>query len=147
QQHSPGFDAWVWQHLAALVANVVEGFQRTTGHQGPVTAPASVGLAAALRLLRREQHRTIALKELAQAAHMSPFHFARRFKALTGFTAMEYLEKIRIGRAQELLLSKPELRLGETARLVGFADPAYFSRVFRKRVGISPRAYRKQLVG
>ena len=146
-QHPAGFDAWVWQHLTALVANVVEGFRRSTGHAGTAADQAPAGIRAALALLHREHHRALALRELARAAHMSTFHFARRFKALLGFTAMEYLEKLRIGRAQELLLARPELRLGAVALSVGYADPAYFSRVFRKCLGVSPRAYRQNLMG
>jgi AraC family transcriptional regulator, arabinose operon regulatory protein len=140
-EHPPGYEAWVWHHLTALVANVVEGQRRSADIHDAQQLPG--GINAALALLRSDFQRTLALKELAAAAHMSLFHFVRRFKESTGFTPMEYLEKFRIGRAQELLLGRPDLRLKEVAREVGYDDAAYFSRVFHKRTGLSPREYRR----
>ncbi|MCW8132255.1 MAG: helix-turn-helix transcriptional regulator [Planctomycetota bacterium] len=146
-EHPPGYDAWVWHHLSGLIANVVEGHRRAGGEADPSLAQAPAGVAAALAHLRFHHHRTLSLEELARHAHMSTFHFVRRFKRATGFTPIEYLEKYRIGRAQELMMTQPELRLNEIARAVGYDDPAYFSRVFRKRTGVSPRAYKQGLPG
>ncbi|MCZ7649138.1 MAG: AraC family transcriptional regulator [Planctomycetota bacterium] len=143
----PGYDAWVYARLAALVANVVEGLRRAGNEKlgrVEISGAAPEGIAAAREHLHFNHQRTLAVAELARVAHMSEYHFIRRFKGATGFTPMEYLEKFRVGRAQELILTQPELRLGEVARAVGYEDPAYFSRVFRKRVGLSPRAYREQ---
>lgn len=143
--HPPGYDTWVWHHLTGLIANVTEGLQRKDTVAGSTLQETPGGIAAALALLRSEHTRTIALSELARAAHMSPFHFTRRFKASTGFTPMEYLEKFRISRAQELILSHPGMSLKEVAAASGFGDPAYFSRIFHKRIGVSPREYRRNL--
>ena len=143
--HPPGYDTWAWHHLTGLMANVTEGLQRKDTIAGAALQETPGGIAAALALLRSEHTRTLALAELAHAAHMSPFHFTRRFKQSTGFTPMEYLEKFRISRAQELILSNPGMSLKEIAAASGFSDPAYFSRIFSKRIGVSPREYRRNL--
>ncbi len=147
ERRAVGDDAWVWHYLTGLMANIIAGLERIRGDTEPDEGSAPAGVAAALAMLREQHHRTISLTELAGAAHMSLFHFTRRFKQSTGFTPMEYLEKLRIGRAQELLLSQPRMNLKEIAQTVGYDDPAYFSRVFRKRAGVPPREYRKSLSG
>jgi AraC-like DNA-binding protein len=139
----PANEAWVCHYLAALFANVMEGMQRRQPADKDTLENAPAGIAAALELLRSQHARTISLQELARAARMSLFHFTRRFKVSTGFTPMEYLEKYRISRAQDLVLSRSQMRLKEIASAVGYEDPAYFSRIFRKRTGVSPREYRR----
>lgn len=141
----PGREAWAAARLVALLANVQEGLLRTKRSAGAGGATAPAGIEAALKMLRERHQETVALCEAARTARMSPYHFLRRFKQATGFTPMAYLEHYRIERAQELLLAQPELLLKEIAARVGYQDPAYFSRVFRKRAGQSPRAYRLSL--
>jgi AraC-like DNA-binding protein len=137
------FDVWVFHHLTGLIANIAEGLQSRIHGTLDIDTPSS-GIPAALALIRSEYTRTIALKELAQAACMSPFHFARQFKRQTGFTAMEYLEKFRISRAQEQILSQPNISLKQIAAQVGYSDAAYFSRIFRRRTGMPPLTYRTE---
>jgi len=143
KKRAPASDVWVFHHLTGLVANIAEGLQRRM-HATLDVAPVHAGIPAALALLRSEYARTIALEELARAACMSPFHFARQFKLQTGFTAIEYLEKFRISRAQELILSHPAMPLKQIAGQVGYSDAAYFSRIFRRRAGMSPQTYRME---
>jgi len=142
KQQPPGFDAWVWHHLTGLIALIVEGL-RSGSTSSLELGQTNQGVAAAMNFLRGHHQESITVDDLARAAHMSRYHFTRRFKQATGFTPMEYLEKHRIGRAKELMLTEPNLRLSEIAHAVGYDDPAYFSRVFRKREGISSKAYRK----
>lgn len=147
RNHPPGYEAWVWHHLTGLMANIAEGLRRASGAVDLGVGAAPEGVAAALKFLQREHHRTITLQELADEAKMSLFHFTRRFRETTGFTPMEYLEKFRIRRAQELLVNQADMRLREIAEAVGYEDPAYFSRVFRRRAGVSAREYRQRMVG
>ncbi|WP_135555398.1 response regulator transcription factor [Paenibacillus cymbidii] len=66
------------------------------------------------------------------------------FKKHKGSTLMDYLAQYRIEQAKILLKEKPTLMLKEVASLVGFDDPLYFSRVFRKITGISPSEFAKR---
>lgn len=83
------------------------------------------------------------LPAMARAAGLSRFHFLRRFKRATGTTPWRYLTDLRLARAKNLLID-PACGIAEAAAAAGFTDPAYFSRLFRKRTGISPRAYRNR---
>ena len=82
------------------------------------------------------------LAELAEAAHLSPRHFARRFKQDYGSTPHEYLQARRLDVARGLLRDA-ERRVASVARELGFSSPAAFSRWFTRLAGRSPRAFRQ----
>jgi AraC family transcriptional regulator len=86
------------------------------------------------------------LEEIAAAAHLSPFHFARLFKKLTGTTPHAYLAALRAARAQTLL-AETDLSITEVGARVGHSSPSHFAKAFRQATGISPSAYRKALAG
>ena len=148
KEQKPGHEGRVAQECTALLALLNESLRTSQSSLQPDDArgAAPSGIAEAQRFMRHHHQHTLSLEQCARAAHMSPFHFIRRFKQATGFTPMEYLEKFRIGRAQEMMAEQPGLRLNEIARAVGFSDPAYFSRIFRKSLGSSPREFRKGLL-
>lgn len=79
--------------------------------------------------------------EMAAVAGCSPSRFAHRFRAAVGQPPQAWLERRRCARAAEMLLMT-SLTVAEVGRLVGYHDPAYFSRVFRRNLGIAPRTYR-----
>ena len=62
------------------------------------------------------------------------------FKRRTGLRFSEYLNEIRIQRARELL-QEGSRSLVQVATICGFANPLYFSKVFKKRIGVSPKSY------
>ena len=73
-----------------------------------------------------------------------PDYFRRSFKRCTLISPLAYLNRMRIGRAKDMLLLEPSLSVGEIALRCGFRDPLYFSTAFRRAVGFSPLEYRKQ---
>ena len=85
--------------------------------------------------------RELSLAELADEAGMSTFHFAREFKKSTGTTPHQFLLKLRIERAKELL-SKSEMPLVDVGFQAGFSHQSHFSRLFRKLTGTTPQSYR-----
>jgi AraC family transcriptional regulator len=89
--------------------------------------------------------RDLPLEELAAAAHLSPFHFARLFKKLTGATPHNYLAALRAARAQALL-SETDLSVTEIGARVGYGSSSHFAKAFRQATGISPRDFRRALV-
>lgn len=98
-----------------------------------------------VELMHAQLAADLSLKEIAAASYLSPFHFARVFKKLTGATPHAYLAAIRTSRAQ-LLLANPELSVREIGALVGYASPSHFTKAFRQATGLTPRAFRNALV-
>jgi AraC-like DNA-binding protein len=98
-----------------------------------------------VELMHAQLAADLSLKEIAAASYLSPFHFARVFKKLTGATPHAYLAAVRTARAQ-LLLANPELSVREIGALVGYASPSHFTKAFRQATGLTPRAFRKALV-
>ena len=99
----------------------------------------------AVELMHAHMHRELSLEEIASAAHLSPFHFSRLFKKLTGATPHAYLASLRAARARDLL-AETDLSVTEIGARVGYMSSSHFSKAFRQSTGISPRAYRKALV-
>ena len=83
----------------------------------------------------------VGVRELASQVHMSPFHFARRFKQAVGTPPHAYITQVRIERAKRLLAGS-NLPLIEVATRVGYRTQAHFTGVFHRYVGTTPRTYR-----
>ena len=83
------------------------------------------------------------IPQLAKIANLHPTYFSNLFSKLIGMAPLQYLNKRRIEKAQELLLATDET-LYEIALQIGLTDDYNLSRLFKKHVGISPDHYRKQ---
>ncbi len=103
-------------------------------------------VADVVRQLPGMMHRTIRIPELSRMAGLSDSHFSTVFKNHTGCSVMEYIERLRLQFAQELL-DTTNLPVQEIAQQIGMQDPFYFSRRFRKLYGASPRIHRQQQKG
>ncbi|HEX3559599.1 MAG TPA: helix-turn-helix domain-containing protein [Pyrinomonadaceae bacterium] len=99
----------------------------------------------AVELMHAHLDRDLPLEEIAEAAHLSPFHFARLFKKLSGATPHAYLASLRAARARELLAGT-DLSVTEVGARVGYMSSSHFAKAFRQASGLSPRAYRRALV-
>ncbi|MGL6218732.1 MAG: helix-turn-helix domain-containing protein [Lacrimispora sphenoides] len=84
----------------------------------------------------------IEIDHYAKKLHMSTCWFIRSFKQYTGMPPRRYLTSIRVKKAQELLEST-DYGIGEIGSIVGYDNPLYFSRIFKKQTGTSPAEYRK----
>lgn len=83
----------------------------------------------------------ISVTDIAEVMHFNPRYLMRAFKKKTEMSIVEYITKVRIDKAKELL-KETKLPVKEIASMVGYADYAYFTRVFKKEVGTSPNQYR-----
>jgi AraC-like DNA-binding protein len=83
----------------------------------------------------------LTVERLAAMAGLSPFHFIRTFRTMTGMTPHQYVRARRIERAQELLVTTP-IPVTEVCDTVGFQSLGSFSAMFRRLTGESPGAYR-----
>lgn len=86
----------------------------------------------------------VGLNDIAEYAHISPFHFSRVFKSLTHWTPHQYLLHTRLKYA-EILLRDTKMPITDVAFASGFNSLEHFSSVFRKKMGIPPRRFREPL--
>lgn len=87
--------------------------------------------------------KNLTIAEIAASVYLSQTYVSLLFKQETGETIYEYLMKVRIAKAKELLRD-PRIKFYEVCELVGYADPSYFSKLFKKMTGLTPSAYRDQ---
>lgn len=106
----------------------------------PTTAGEAV--AASLRWMSENPGARADLRTLAADTGLSVPHYSDLFRRLTGYPPIEHYLRLKIQRACQLL-DTTELRISEVAAAVGWEDPFYFSRFFKKIIGKSPRAYRQ----
>jgi AraC family transcriptional regulator len=86
-----------------------------------------------------DQHLTLA--HLGAVVFMSPYHFARLFQHSTGLPPHRFVVRARIDHAATMLAT-PDLSIARISQMVGFRTPSHFSTVFRRLMGVTPRAYR-----
>lgn len=97
----------------------------------------------AVRYFHKHYSKQISVETYAKSQHMSVSWFIRNFKEYTGATPAQYLLSLRISNAQTLL-ETTTYNITEIAEIVGYDNPLYFSRIFRKQSGLSPSEFRKQ---
>lgn len=97
-----------------------------------------------VELMHTQIDQELTLRQLAAASYLSPFHFARLFKKLTGVSPHNYLAGIRAARAQ-LLLAETDLSVTEVGARVGYLSGSHFTKAFRLATGTTPREFRKSL--
>lgn len=97
----------------------------------------------AIRYMTEHYREAITLEAMAQLLNYSPQYLSRKFKDETGCSPIHFLIRIRMNKAQELLLTT-DATLQEVADSVGYPDLFYFNRMFKKYVGIAPGQYRNR---
>jgi AraC-like DNA-binding protein len=85
---------------------------------------------------------SMTIEQLARMAEVSPKYYVSLFKKTYGKTAIDYLTEVRVNMAKQLML-QTDVRLKDVAYQVGYNDEFYFSRMFKKEVGVSPTVYLK----
>ena len=132
-----------------IVRNLLENWLRSTARLAFRKEPQATDIPApflAIRhLIESEYAQAITLPELAERVHLSVPHFCAEFKRHFGTSAIDYLIRQRMHQSSYLLRDR-NLRVAEVARRVGYEDLYYFSRLFRKHFGVSPRKFRLQEV-
>ncbi|MDY3249019.1 MAG: helix-turn-helix domain-containing protein, partial [Candidatus Choladocola sp.] len=83
----------------------------------------------------------VSLDDVSREVNISPYYFSKIFKEESGENFIEYLTKVRMEKAKEML-ANPDLSIKEVSAMSGYADPNYFSRLFKKQTDMTPREYK-----
>jgi AraC-like DNA-binding protein/ligand-binding sensor protein len=119
------------EHLGLLARQLVV---RRANAEPPV-------ITRAKQYIRDHQTEELSLERVSHAVHVSSFYFCKLFRKATGLHFTDYVNRVRIDRAKNLLLN-PNLQVSEIAFEIGFQSLTHFNRVFKKTVGQPPLKYR-----
>ncbi len=131
----PGYEfiskTWLQQLLIAIFQNVRKKNQNYS---------ASSKVEKIIEYMHQNVNNKVTLTELSEMVHLSSFYLSRAFKNTTGYSVIEYFNKIKIDKAKELII-EGDKKVKEVAQALGFTDEFYFSRIFKKIEGISPSEF------
>jgi AraC family transcriptional regulator len=129
----------------SLVAALTVDFLRLGNDRVPETKQGALApwqLKRAKEFMEANLSTSVRLCELADLTRLSQSQFGRAFKVSTGLAPHRWQMNLRINRAQQLLLDR-ELTLAQIALVTGFSEQSHLTRVFRRIVGVSPGAWRR----
>ena len=136
RRRGSGYEFFATTLLMELIGRLARAYERM---QGGASRPL-IRLGAVLSHIEQHHGEPIRLADLERIAHLSGSSLLRAFKSITGHPPMEYVLRLRLRRACELLATG-ELNVTETAYRVGFGDGNYFTRQFHRVIGCTPRDY------
>jgi two-component system response regulator YesN len=132
----PALKAQLGQLLTNFAQQVVE--QRNAKNKSPVER--------AIEFIRTNLNREISLDDVASYTHFTSSYLANLFKKATGETVVEYISRLKMEKAAELVCN-PDAKIAAVAQSLGYSDRRYFSELFRRRFGCTPSEYRDKFLG
>ena len=125
---------WFWEQTRDICRNMEAAKEKQS----------ETVMEKAQSYIRENFQKDLTLDEVSRVVDISPYYFSKLFKQETGENFIEYLTKVRIRNAKDLLRN-PEYSIKEVCVRSGYGDPNYFSRIFKKYEGITPSEYRERL--
>lgn len=129
-EETKNLEQWAYQKFEYILYIIQE-------HQGRNT---SATVKQALDYMERNYNTEISLDEVAKYVGVSPQHFSIIFKLETGTNYVDWITELRVEQAKQYLMEGGRT-IKEICYLVGYKDPNYFSRIFKKNVGVAPSDY------
>lgn len=134
-----GYALPAFVHGAGLLKGLLTGLHGSMARAARDAG--SIDIVALTSLMQRRLDGAVTLEELAREANLSNFHFVRRFRQLTGHAPIQHFIYLKMQHACRLL-DGSQAPIKRVAAQVGYDDPYYFSRLFKRVIGISPQQYR-----
>ena len=122
---------WFWEQTRDISRSVEENRERQSE---------SV-MEKAKKYIRENFQKELTLDEVSKNVDISPYYFSKIFKEETGENFIEYLTRVRIDKAKELLVDA-NVSVKEAGIQSGYSDPNYFSRIFKKQMDMTPSEYK-----
>ena len=129
-------DAWAYRKFQYLIKTI----------RIRKTAKVPYIIHNAIAYIEKHYTESITLEEIANQVGLTPQYFSTYFKEEMDCTLIDYITKLRIEKAKEIIRNS-QMSVQEICFIVGYHDPNYFSRIFKKYVGLTPSKYKKEFGG
>lgn len=141
QMHQYQYEMYLCSHFMLLLSCLSRHLMTQTGSSEKRGQEA---LNQVIEFIHAHLYEEVSVEDLARSCRMSTSHFIHQFKDYTGFSPHTYQIRLRLERAKELMNSTT-MNISEIAFAVGYNNPLYFSRLFRRHMGLSPSEYRREV--
>lgn len=136
----PGYEFAARTMFQQLIIEILQNRNKQTKDYG-----ISLKVEKIISYMHQNINSKVTLPELSKLVHMTPAYMSRAFKEITGYTIIEYFNKLKIDKSKELLIEGNK-KVKEVAQELGFVDEFYFSRMFKKSEGITPSQFNSRIV-
>lgn len=120
-----------------------EFFQALEGLRASRLSKADPSVETVKRWIHQHYDQQTELGSLASMVYLTPSYLSKLFKSETGLTITDYLIEVRIKKAKHLLKTCSDMKIHEIGCVVGYPDPAYFNKLFKRVVGVTPNEYKR----
>lgn len=132
-------------YIASLFNDILLLVDRQQHEQKKATGNVQEQIERAAAYFNENYNTKISIDDYAESLHISTNWFIHNFKQYTGMSPAQYILSLRMVNAQSLL-ERTTYNIKEISEIVGYENPLYFSRVFKKEIGKSPAQYRKEMI-
>ncbi|TDY49683.1 helix-turn-helix protein [Alicyclobacillus sacchari] len=131
---------WDWRERLKQCLMVI------MGREEAVTSAHSAQIGQVIQVIESNYDSDLDVASLAARVFLSPSYLSKRFKSETGMTIREFIVQTRLNKAKDMLLHDFHLKAYEVGAHVGYPDPTYFNKLFKRQVGLTPKAFRDRAV-
>ncbi len=132
-------------YIASLFNDILLLVDRQQHEQKKATGDVQEQIERAAAYFNENYNTKISIDDYAESLHISTNWFIHNFKQYAGMSPAQYILSLRMVNAQSLL-ERTTYNIKEISEIVGYENPLYFSRVFKKEIGKSPAQYRKEMI-
>lgn len=132
-------------YIASLFNDILLLVDRQQHEQKKATGNIQEQIERAAAYFNENYNTKISIDDYAESLHISTNWFIHNFKQYAGMSPAQYILSLRMVNAQSLL-ERTTYNIKEISEIVGYENPLYFSRVFKKEIGKSPAQYRKEMI-
>ena len=143
-EQNDGYKSMLVGYLCQLFIKFMRIYKKQCLSKGETVTNQPEYINMVIEYVQNNYSNKITLSELSKIALLSPNHFCKIFKNLTGKTVSEYIQRLRIEKACDLLKDKDK-SIEMIAGLVGYKNTVNFRRAFKKEMGCLPNDYRKRI--
>ena len=143
-ENHPSKELFIQLMMKELIIRIRQTENKDHYLKNLISISSSNRMAFTIQYIQEHIDETLSVPLLAAKANMSEPNFHRVFKNELGMSPITFINETRVKKAMALLRN-PEIQMKEVFMACGFSDASYFNRIFKKALGVSPKAYQQQL--